>query len=178
MRLHQNGLLKFTNLGKIKNDLLPMAAEDSNWFCALAPENIVNSTCFMAGDSRVNSDPFAIIIHTIMMRNHNRIAKELNSQYPDWQDDQLFQKAKSINIDVYKRIVFDEWLPIILGTSMVNDIKRIDYKKNMGVDANELLNQISNEYAVAASRFYLSMMPNELHNYASGIGYEPYKDDR
>ncbi|XP_065371103.1 peroxidase [Calliphora vicina] len=173
MRLKQKGLLKSTSLGKSQDSLLPMAEEDTNWFCALIPDGGSNSTCFMAGDSRVNSDPFAIIIHTIMMRNHNRIAKELNIQHPDWNDDQLFQKAKSINIDIYHRIVIDEWLPVVLGTSMTNEIKMI---KSRSVN-NESLHQISNEYAIAASRFYLSMMPNELRNYAMDTGSEYSKDE-
>lgn len=161
MRLHKNGLLKSTTLATPEDSLLPMAAEDTNWFCGLNSNEYALSTCFMAGDSRVNSNPFAIIIHTIMMRNHNRIAKELNIRHPSLNDEQLFQKAKSINVDIYQRIVFDEWMPIVLGTAVTNEILRLNSKSaNNNADY-----QIFNEYAVAASRFYLSMLPNELHNY-------------
>lgn len=128
-------------------------------FCALSPGDKVNATCFMAGDSRVNMNPFQILINTIFMRNHNRIATELKAKHPDWLDQQLFQNAKSINVAIYQSIVFNEWLPIILGTSMATKIR--GGSKNI-----ENTQQISNEYAVAASRFYLSMMPNVLHNYA------------
>ncbi|KAI8119521.1 Chorion peroxidase [Lucilia cuprina] len=177
MRLHQKGLLKSTSFGKSEDALLPIAAEDTNWFCALNPNDRENTTCFMSGDSRVNSNPFAIIIHTIMMRNHNRIAKDLGLQHPDWSDDQLFQKARSINIDIYQRIVLNEWLPVILGASMANEINSNKHEPNKLSNVNnELVHQISNEYAVAASRFYLSMMPNELRNYAMDLRSESNKD--
>lgn len=165
MRLLKNGFLKSTTLATSDDSLLPMAAENTNWFCGLNANENTLSTCFMAGDSRVNSNPFAIIIHTIMMRNHNRIAKDLKLRHPSLSDEQLFQKAKSINVDIYQRIIFDEWMPIVLGTATSNEILG-----NLGTKSKSFNNEadhlIFNEYAVAASRFYLSMMPNELRNYA------------
>lgn len=162
MRLHRMGLLKSTNFGSSQESLLPLTENDTNWFCALSAGEQFNSTCFMAGDSRVNSNPFTIILYTIMMRNHNLIAKELSLKHTGWQDEQIFRKAKSINIEIYKQIILNEWLPIVLGTSLAEDVKNVE--SNNADD--EWQHQISNEYAVAASRFFLSMMPNELHNYA------------
>lgn len=165
MRLYKNGQLKSINTEKLEDSLLPLVTKDSHMFCALSPGDEVNSTCFMAGDSRVNRNPFAIVIYTILMRNHNRIANELQIKHPDWEDEQLFRTAKSINIDIYQRIVFNEWLPVILGASMTYEIKAT-IKSSRNPKKSITDQQISNEYAVAASRFYLSMMPNVLHNYA------------
>ena len=162
MRSFKEGLLKSTPARNWNDALLPIAGEDSHWFCAREKYKNVNSSCFMSGDSRVNNNPFAILIYTVMMRNHNRIAKELNVLHPDWTDEQLFQRAKSINIEIYRRIIFNEWLPLILGDSMANEIKRNVNKVDTGNSNSEILYQVSNEYAVAASRFYLSMMPDRL----------------
>lgn len=162
MRSFKKGLLKTTTTGKWNEALLPVAEEDSHCFCARKNNDVANSTCFLAGDSRVNNNPLTISVYTIMMRNHNRIARELYFRHPDWKDEQLFQKAKSINIEIYRRIIFNEWLPQIVGDSMANEIIENTNKSDSDGFHAEVFDQVSNEYAVAASRFYLSMMPDEL----------------
>ncbi|XP_075148042.1 immune-regulated catalase [Haematobia irritans] len=167
MRSFRNGFLKSTQTESIENSLLPMVTEDIHRFCVNIPNSQeiasnVNSSCFMAGDSRVNSNPFSIAIYTIFMRNHNRLAQELKETYPQWNDEQLYQQAKAINVDIYQRIVFFEWLPVALGPNVAEEIYQ-SYRKIERI--SEEPQQVSNEYAVAASRFYLSMMPNSLHSF-------------
>ncbi|XP_013100002.1 chorion peroxidase [Stomoxys calcitrans] len=157
MRSHRNGYLKSTQDETIKNSLLPLVKEDKHQFCVRGS----NSTCFMAGDSRVNSNPFTIAIYTIFLRNHNRLANELKQKYPKWNDEKLFQGAKAINIDIYQRIVLYEWLPIVLGPQEAEEI----YQSHMKTENLGEPQQVSNEFAVAASRFYLSMMPDVLHSF-------------
>jgi peroxidase len=47
------------------------------------------------------------------MREHNRVATELQNLNPFWTDDQLFQETKRIVIAEYQNIIYSEWLPII-----------------------------------------------------------------
>lgn len=164
MRLGKDGLLKSTTADKIEDTLLPVVTKDQHLFCVpptdVAADVAGNSTCFVAGDSRVNSNPFAVVIYTIFMRNHNRLAGQLKRNFPHWNDEQLFQGAKQMNTDIYNNIVFDEWLPIVLGTRMANDIK---YHRSTASSTDH--KHISNSYAVAASRFYLSMLPDALQSF-------------
>ncbi|XP_017103338.2 salivary peroxidase/catechol oxidase [Drosophila bipectinata] len=161
MRVFQDGLLKSTPSDFKNNALLPMTSDTKdveNSFCAWGASS--NSTCFAAGDSRVNSSPFSIVIYTIFMRNHNRLARELKERKPRWSDERLYQAAKAVNVDIYRRVVMEEWLPEVLGQTQANEV--LDTKPS-----RETPKEISNEFGAAAIRFYYSLLPNELRNRSS-----------
>ncbi|XP_030564102.1 chorion peroxidase [Drosophila novamexicana] len=158
MRTLINGTLKSTSNG----NLLPMTSEDEyHTFCAWS-DNANATTCFVAGDSRVNSNPFSILIYTIFMRNHNRIAAELLARNKGWSDEQLFQAAKAVNIDIYRRVFLREWLTEILGEENAAEVLTTP-----PVTAEQRLFEVSNEFGVAAIRFYFSMLPDVLHDLAT-----------
>lgn len=157
MRSYRDGLLKSTNSLKHGDELLPLVPKDRiHKFCSIKEADMDKQLCFMAGDSRVNNNPYTIVIYTIFMRNHNRIARKLKVKFPQWDDEMLFEKAKTINILMYRHIVFDEWLPEVIGTALDSNINKKIVRNNE--------QQISNEFGVAGIRFFYSMIPNILRN--------------
>ena len=68
------------------------------------------------GDVRANEQHLLIALHTVFLREHNRIATELHRLNPSWDDERLFQEAKRILNAQYQHITYKEWLPIIVGT--------------------------------------------------------------
>uniref|UniRef100_A0A1B0GGD7 Uncharacterized protein n=1 Tax=Glossina morsitans morsitans TaxID=37546 RepID=A0A1B0GGD7_GLOMM len=157
MRSHKDGLLKSTNSLKHGDELLPLVPKERiHKFCSIKEADMDKQLCFMAGDSRVNNNPYTIVIYTIFMRNHNRIARKLKVKFPQWDDEMLFEKAKTINILMYRHIVFDEWLPEVIGTTLDSNINKKMVRNNE--------QQISNEFGVAGIRFFYSMIPNILRN--------------
>jgi tetratricopeptide (TPR) repeat protein len=54
------------------------------------------------------------MLHTLFVREHNAICDHLQSTYPDWDDDQLFNVARLINAAVMAKIHTVEWTPAIL----------------------------------------------------------------
>ncbi|XP_069089251.1 lactoperoxidase-like [Pleurodeles waltl] len=76
-----------------------------------------NVSCFIAGDRRANQNLGLLSIHTIFVREHNRLARELNKLNPHWEDEKLFQEARKIIGAHIQQITYRDYLPIILGES-------------------------------------------------------------
>ncbi|XP_055593783.1 peroxidase-like [Uranotaenia lowii] len=113
-----------------------------------------NSICYSSGDSRVNVNPYITLLHTLFLRSHNRIAKRLSLVNPHWDDDRLFQMARSVNIKIYQNIIRD-WAKAVLGDSI---------KLETGMKPHKGESRVSNEFATAAIRFYNTMLPGEITN--------------
>ena len=54
--------------------------------------------CFLAGDPRVNEQTVLAMVHTLFVREHNRIASELGKINPHWDDETLFQVKSKVPI--------------------------------------------------------------------------------
>lgn len=65
---------------------------------------------------RVNEQVELTAIHTMWMREHNRVALRLHSINPKWDDERLFQEARRIVIAELQHMAFNEFLPVLLGT--------------------------------------------------------------
>jgi hypothetical protein len=88
-----------------KNENEPMEA------CRMCPRQDAcsgHSCCFIGGDFRVNEHHGLLSMHTIWMREHNRVAKELKKFNSRWNDEKLYQEARRIVIAEYQHIIYTE----------------------------------------------------------------------
>ncbi len=55
------------------------------------------------------------LLHTLFTKEHNAICDRLAAEYPDWSDDQVFDRARLINGALMAKIHTVEWTPGILA---------------------------------------------------------------
>lgn len=77
--------------------------------------NILKTMVVVLGDVRAQENPQLAVTHTLMMREHNRLARELKKINPKWDDEILFQEARRILIAQIQHITYNEYLPVLLG---------------------------------------------------------------
>ncbi|HMQ47351.1 MAG TPA: peroxidase family protein [Saprospiraceae bacterium] len=65
----------------------------------------------VAGDPRAGENPLLFSIHTLFVREHNRLCDVLANEHPDWTDEQLYQHARKLVGGMIQSIVYNEWLP-------------------------------------------------------------------
>lgn len=107
---------------------------------------------FLAGDERANENPGLTAMHTLFVREHNRIADEIAARDPGLGDEQIYTEARRLVTAELQAITVNEFLPLLLGRDALGD-----YKGYTGVDA-----QISNEFAAAAFRLGHTLVSDSL----------------
>lgn len=123
--------------------------------------NLEESTrsCFVAGDIRANEQIGLAAMHTIFMREHNRVATELKALNPFWDGDKVYQEARKIVGAEIQVITYKDWLPLILGPE---GYKQLGEYKEYNPNLNP---SVSNVFATAALRFGHSIINPILHRY-------------
>lgn len=129
-------------LASLPGDLLPMSPTNPNEFDA--------------GDVRSTEHSILTSLHTLWMREHNRLCIAVLWERPVWSQDQAFWKARQIVIAKMQHITYTQWLPAILGsqTSLLDTVqpKRADTR-------------ISVEFSTAGFRFGHTMVPETIGPY-------------
>ncbi|XP_060651867.1 LOW QUALITY PROTEIN: peroxidasin [Drosophila nasuta] len=145
-----------------QKDMLPFAAPQDGMDCRRnLDENQMN--CFVSGDIRVNEQVGLLAMHTIWMREHNRIASKLREINPHWDGDTLYQEARKVVGAQMQHITYKQWLPLIVGESgmeMLGEYRGYDPQINPS---------IANEFATAALRFGHTIINPILHRLNSSF---------
>ena len=103
------------------------------------------------------------MFHTVWVREHNRLAKELSYLNPHWDDERLYQEARKIVIAENQHVTYNEWLPLVLGSDYMAelDILPVSYGYNNKYDS-KVNPSILNSFAAAAFRFGHSLIQGTL----------------
>jgi hypothetical protein len=112
------------------------------------------SQLFIAGDIRANENPLLTSLHTVFMREHNRLVDQIAVQQPALNAEQQYQLARKIVGAEIQAITYREFLPALLGN---NAPSAQHYNYQPDVDGS-----ITNSFAHAAFRFGHSTLSTEL----------------
>lgn len=122
-----------------------------------------SGTCFRAGDTRANALPQLTVMHTLWMREHNRLAKLLSYVNPHWDDERIFQEARKIVTASIQHITYSEWLPALLGQNFTRLNGLELSKKGYSYAYNETTDpSVSNSFATAILPFANSMISESI----------------
>jgi hypothetical protein len=167
LRTFSGGMLK-TSAG----DLMPFNTEG----LPNETEGGDPATYFLGGDVRANENSEFTALNTLLVRNHNRLAAQLAQMYPTWDDEQLYQEARTLNIATIQEITYNEFLPALMGTNAMPAYT--GYDPNVDPD-------VSVEFSAAAFRVGHTMLGNDVQFFddqgnttapdlkLSDIGFDP-----
>ncbi|MGD9723015.1 MAG: peroxidase family protein [Pirellulales bacterium] len=123
-------------------------------------------TLYAAGDVRANENIELTAIHTLFMREHNRLADQYSAAHLSWTDEQIFQAARRTVIAELQAITYNEFLPALLGDGAVSRYRGYDPSINPGV---------ANEFSTAAFRLGHSMLGADVE-FLDNLGQEVHEE--
>lgn len=74
-----------------------------------------SETLFLCGDVRANENVLLTSMHTLWVREHNRIAANLELRFPALSDEELFQAARKRVGALVQVVTYEEFIPALLG---------------------------------------------------------------
>ena len=125
---------------------------------------------FIAGDVRVNEQIGLIAVHTLFLREHNRLADNIHTRLENGdyalqklftvsgldKGDFIYEAARKVVGAEIQAITYNEFLPLLLGKHGISHYKGYDPTVDPG---------IANEFSTAAFRFGHSMLSPHLLRY-------------
>lgn len=122
LRAHKGGKMKWSNhFESLKlKPLLPPKREQPDQDCLARPKQLF---CFEAGDVRVNEQTHLTVLHTIYLREHNRLAKQLGELNLDWDDEKIYQETRHIVAAGVQHVMMNEFAPLLLGKHHMDTYK-------------------------------------------------------
>ena len=157
LKTSEGDLLPFNNAESFPDGALPMDND-----AGIVPDEEL----FAAGDVRANENIELTSMHTLFVREHNRLADAIAAGDPSLNDEEIYQQARAIVIGELQAITYNEWLPSILGTNALSRYTGYDST----VDPT-----IVNEFSTAAFRFGHSLLGDDvefLDNEGNEVGEE------
>jgi len=164
--IYGSSIEEATKLRRLKNGLLRVQRNPDG--SEMLPDNGepecrgASQRCFLAGDLRVNEQPNLALLHTVFVRQHNRVARQLRRINPRWSDNdlKLFQETRRLVTAQWQHIVYNEFLPLLLGQRFMTSFNLYPLTSGFSNDySSEFDPRISNAFATAAFRVGHTMIP-------------------
>lgn len=71
-------------------------------------------------------------LHTVWMREHNRIANTLADLNKHWDDTRIYEESRRIVIAQVQHITYNEFVPLLLGINIIYSLIKKSISKVIG----------------------------------------------
>ena len=106
-------------------------------------------------------------LHTVLVREHNRLASLLETVNPHWDEETLYQEARKMVGAEIQHIPYNEFLPAILGEVLTETFQLKSKGNGYHMDYNdELPTTTLNSVGNAVLQFIPSLLPGKLELYS------------
>jgi hypothetical protein len=102
---------------------------------------------------RANEQVGLTALHTLFMREHNRLCVKIKKDHPDLSGEEIYQRARAYVGALMQVITYREFLPLLIGRYALRPYWGYNKRVNPG---------IINEFSTAAYRFGHSMLSPTL----------------
>lgn len=99
------------------------------------------------------------ILHTLFALEHNAICDRLRSEYPHWDDEQVFQTARLVNAALIAKIHVVEWTPALLGHDTLQFGMKANWWGIVGERVTKLFGRLGNGTVISG-------IPGSQHDHA------------
>ena len=112
-----------------------------------------SATLFLAGDVRANEQVGLAAMHTLFVREHNRLAERIRRRNRRMSGDEIYEQARRMVGAEIQAITFREFLPVLLGPGAIPAYRGYDDR----VDA-----RIANSFSTASYRYGHSQLSETI----------------
>lgn len=113
-----------------------------------------DATFFLGGDERANENIVLSSMHSLFLREHNRLVTEFEQEHPEWEAETLYQEARRIVEAQMQAITYNEFLPKLLGDGALDAYQGYDWNVDPA---------IANIFSTAAYRLGHTLLSSTIH---------------
>jgi len=117
---HSSNIYRSGEKGKLKvndHDIYPQDQNDN----------------FIRADGRTGNNYILFALTMVFHRLHNKLCDAIWNLDNNLTDDQIFNGARNLNTAIFQHIVYDEYLPLLIGQERVGDYPGYDPTRNPAV---------------------------------------------
>ena len=114
---------------------------------------VEDSELFLGGEVRANEQVGLTVMHTLWVREHNRLAAILEEQLSGASGEEIFQAARRLVIAEIQAITYNEYLPALIGDNALSRYQGYDNTVDPG---------LYNAFSIAAFRHGHSLINDQI----------------
>jgi heme peroxidase len=90
-----------------------------------------------------------LMMQTLFTLEHNSICDRLRAEYPQWSDDEIYQRARLINVALIAKIHTVEWTPAVISHPTTKIAMRVNWWGLAGERVNRAFGRISKSEVIS-----------------------------